>query len=59
MSRRHTGDNCLRCETQGRVPNKGTISVVYGPFEGFIYTECLAELEEENAISYARTVDEN
>ena len=48
-----TGDECLRCETQGRVPNKGTIHVKFGPYEGFICTTCRDELEEENELYYA------
>ena len=58
MSRIHTGDDCLRCETLGRVPNPGTIPVVMGPYEGFICTQCKEELEDENALYYSEYVED-
>ena len=56
MTRLHTGDECLRCETQGRVSGKGVIPVVIGAYAGFICTQCAKELEEENELYI---VDEN
>lgn len=56
----HTGDECLRCESVGRVPNMGTIPVRYGPYEGYICTTCKEELEEEGFYSVANfVVDED
>lgn len=54
----YTGDECLRCESQGRVPGKGTIEVRYGHLDGFICTTCLKELEDEGGIAYANYENE-
>jgi len=49
---RHTGDECLRCETQGRLPGKGVLPVKVNGVEGFICTQCVKELQEEGHLYY-------